>query len=100
MGYTTADLSHHISTQIDLAKLTADQIDALVEADSVFARHSLFDTDIRMRCQNCLRDNRCSDLDSAVATYERFQVIPKRLRRTDAQSKLLAKGRSAPGAQT
>jgi hypothetical protein len=81
MGYTTVDLSPHITVQLDLSKLTSVQLAEIADAGNVLATHSLFETDARVRCPNCVQDNRCSDFNNAIATYDRFQIVPKRSRR-------------------
>ncbi len=78
MAYTTADLSPSIAVQLELTKLTRKQLAEIVDASEVLARHSAFDTDTHVRCQECARDNRCASYHNAIAVYDGYRLMPQR----------------------
>lgn len=81
MGYTTVDLSPEVAGQLDLSKLTPEQVAEIAEAGRVLAQHSIFDTAVGVQCRSCMQDNRCTAFHTAMATYDRFHIVPKRQRR-------------------
>lgn len=81
MSYTTVDLSPEVAGQLDLSKLTPEQVAEIAEAGRVLAQHSIFDTAAGVRCRNCVQDNRCAAFHKAMVTYDRFRIVPKRQRR-------------------
>ncbi len=80
MPYTTADLSPNIAAQLDMSKLTAEQLAEIAEAGEILDRHAVFDTHTDERCRDCMQNNRCADLHAATAVYDRYHVVPQRPR--------------------